>query len=46
MRPRNSPSKPFITDITTINAATPRIMPSREISDMNEMKWSRRRERV
>jgi hypothetical protein len=33
--------KPFITDNTTMSAATPRPMPSIEISDMNEMKWLR-----
>ena len=43
---RSSFWKPFITDSTTISAATPRPMPSIEISEMNEMKWLRRLARV
>jgi hypothetical protein len=39
MRERNSFWKPFITDSTTISAATPSAMPSIEISEMKEMKW-------
>jgi hypothetical protein len=46
MRPRNSLSNPFITDKTTINAITPRAIPSMEIRDMKEMKWLRRFARV
>jgi hypothetical protein len=38
MRPRNSVWKPFITDSTTISAATPSAMPSIEIIEMKEMK--------
>ena len=38
MRVRNSFWKPFITDNTTISAATPSPMPSIEISEMKEMK--------
>ena len=37
MRLRNSSWKPFITDSTTISAATPSAMPAIEISAMNEM---------
>ena len=46
MRVRSSFWKPFITDSTTISAATPRPMPSIEISEMKEMKWLRRLARV
>ena len=46
MRPRNSVWKPFITDSTTISAATPSAMPSMEIIEMKEMKWLRRLARV
>ena len=42
MRARTSFWKPFITDSTTISAATPSAMPSIEISEMKEMKWLRR----
>jgi hypothetical protein len=38
MRSRNSFWKPFITDSTTISAATPSARPSMEISAMKEMK--------
>ena len=37
MRLRNSSWKPFITESTTISAATPSAMPAIEISAMNEM---------
>ncbi len=37
MRLRSSCWKPFITDSTTISAATPSAMPAIEISAMNEM---------
>ena len=37
MRVRNSCWKPFITDSTTISAATPRAMPAIDVSAMNEM---------
>ena len=37
MRLRSSCWKPFITDSTTISAATPSAMPAIEISEMNEM---------
>ena len=46
MRVRSSFWKPFITDSTTISAATPSAMPSIEISEMKEMKWLRRLARV
>jgi len=46
MRPRSSVWKPFITDSTTISAATPSAMPSMEIIEMKEMKWLRRLARV
>ena len=46
MRVRSSFWKPFITDSTTISAATPRPMPHIEISEMKEMKWLRRLARV
>ena len=38
MRSRTSFWKPFITDSTTISAATPRAMPDIEIIEMKEMK--------
>jgi len=38
MRLRNSVWKPFITESTTISAATPSAMPSMEIREMKEMK--------
>ena len=38
IRVRSSFWKPFITDSTTISAATPSAMPAIEISAMNEMK--------
>ena len=38
MRLRNSCWNPFITDSTTISAATPSAMPAIEMSAMNEMK--------
>jgi hypothetical protein len=38
MRSRISFWKPFITDSTTINAATPSAIPAMEISEMKEMK--------
>ena len=38
MRARNSPSKPFITEITVINAVTPSAMPSIDTIEMKEMK--------
>jgi hypothetical protein len=38
MRSRSSFWKPFITDRTTISAATPSASPSMEISAMKEMK--------
>ena len=38
MRLRNSSWKPFITDSTTISAATPSAMPAIDDSEMNEMK--------
>ena len=41
MRLRSSCWNPFITDSTTISAATPSAMPAIEISDMNEMKLLR-----
>ena len=37
MRLRSSCWKPFITDSTTISAATPSAMPAIDISEMNEM---------
>ena len=37
MRLRSSSWNPFITDSTTISAATPSAMPAIEISEMNEM---------
>jgi len=46
MRCRNSPSKPFITEITVIKAVTPMAMPSIEASEMKLMKWLRRLARV
>ncbi|MCY1222045.1 hypothetical protein D9M72_341220 [compost metagenome] len=38
MRSRTSFWNPFITDSTTISAATPRAIPNIEIIEMNEMK--------
>jgi hypothetical protein len=38
MRARSSCSKPFITDSTTISAATPSATPIIEVSEMKEMK--------
>ena len=38
IRSRTSFWKPFITDRTMINAATPRAMPSIDTPEMNEMK--------
>ena len=38
IRPRNSFSKPFITEITVMSAVTPTATPSMEMIDMNEMK--------
>ena len=46
MRARSSFWKPFITDSTTISAATPSAMPTIEMSEMKEMKWLRRLARV
>jgi len=46
MRARTSFWNPFITDSTTISAATPSAMPSIEVSEMNEMKWFLRSARV
>ncbi len=41
MRSRTSFWKPFMTDSTTISAATPSAMPSMEMSEMKEMKLLR-----
>ena len=38
IRVRSSFWKPFMTESTTISAATPSAMPAIEISEMNEMK--------
>ncbi len=38
IRARTSFSKPFITDKTVINAATPNAIPSIDENEMNEMK--------
>ncbi|MNC98662.1 hypothetical protein D3C83_166970 [compost metagenome] len=46
MRSRSSLWKPFITDSTTISAATPSAMPAIEVSEMKLMKWLRRLARV
>ena len=46
MRARNSFWKPFMTDSTTISAATPKAMPSIDVMEMKEMKWLRRLARV
>ena len=46
MRVRSSFWKPFITESTTISAATPSAMPHIEIREMKEMKWLRRLARV
>ena len=42
MRSVTSLRKPFITDSTTISAATPSAMPSIDAAEMNEMKPLRR----
>jgi hypothetical protein len=42
MRSVTSLRKPFITDSTTISAATPSAMPSIEAAEMKEMKPLRR----
>ena len=41
MRPVTSFWKPFITDSTTISAATPKPMPAIEIREINEIKLLR-----
>ena len=41
MRSVTSFWKPFITDSTTISAATPSAMPATEMSEMKEMKLLR-----
>jgi hypothetical protein len=41
MRAVTSFSKPFMTDRTTISAATPSAMPATEIREMKEMKLFR-----
>ena len=46
MRVRSSFWNPFITESTTISAATPSAMPAMDISEMKEMKWLRRFARV
>ena len=46
MRARSSFWKPFITESTTISAATPSAMPAIEIAEMKLMKWLRRLARV
>ena len=46
MRVRSSFWKPFITDSTTISAATPSAMPAIEMAEMKLMKWLRRLARV
>ena len=46
MRVRISDWKPFITDSTTISAATPSAIPAIEMSEMKLMKWLRRLARV
>ena len=49
IRLRSSSWKPFITDSTTISAATPSAIPAIDVSAMNEMKVLRadpRRARV
>ena len=45
-RPRNSPSKPFITEMIVINAATPTQTPSIDIQLMKETKNPRPRVRT
>jgi hypothetical protein len=45
MRSRTCETKPFITDSTTINAMTPRAMPTIEMPEINEMNPLRRRAR-
>jgi len=45
MRSRTSFWKPFITESTTISAATPRAMPAIEIAEMKEINALRRRAR-
>ncbi len=46
MRARSSFWKPFMTDSTTISAATPSAMPAIEVAEMKLMKWLRRLARV
>jgi hypothetical protein len=46
IRARSSVWKPFITDSTTISAATPSAIPAIEVSEMKLMKWLRRLARV
>ena len=46
MRVRSSSWKPFITESTTISAATPSAMPVIEMAEMKLMKWLRRLARV
>ncbi len=46
MRARSSFWNPFITESTTMSAATPSAMPSIEVSVMKEMNWLRRFARV
>lgn len=43
---RTSFWKPFITESTVINATTPNMMPSSDVSEINDMKWLRRLARV
>ena len=43
---RSSFWKPFITESTTISAATPSAMPAIEMAEMKLMKWLRRLARV
>jgi hypothetical protein len=38
MRLRNSDSKPFMTDSTTMSTATPMATPAIEITEMNDAK--------
>ena len=45
-RLRNSPSKPFMTEMIVISAATPRQTPAIEIQEMNETKKPCRRVRT
>ena len=46
MRARSSFWNPFITESTTISAATPSAIPAIEMSEMKLMKWLRRFARV